>query len=99
MKDIDTLIAIGSFAMGVGSTLATAYKWNRDHQRKAFAAEREFNHLLNDNKQLREFASELDRKVDELTVSIVEMRGAISILIGRGNVVDLKLPTMPKEPA
>lgn len=79
--DLNTAIAVGSFAMGVGSTLVTGYKYWKDNQRKSFAAEREFNHLKADATQLRACFVEMDQKIDDLTISVADMRGAITALL------------------
>jgi hypothetical protein len=95
--DLSTEIAIGSFLMGVGSTLVAGYRWRRESDRKQFAAEREFNHLKNDNEQLRGFVSALDTKVDELHAAVVETRGAISVLLGRSLPCETtQIPQLPK---
>jgi hypothetical protein len=95
--DLNTEIALGSFLMGIGSTLVAGYRWQREHDRKMFAAEREFNHLKNDNEQLKGFVITLENKVDELHAAVVETRGAISVLLGRSLPCETNpTPQLPK---
>lgn len=92
--DLQTMIAVSSFAMGVGSSFLAFLRWLREAQRKQIVAEREFNHLKRDNEQLRLTVVALDEKVEIISIQLIEMRGAISTLINRGSTEEPTLPMM-----
>jgi peptidoglycan hydrolase CwlO-like protein len=80
---IETLIAVGSFAMGFGSSLLAAMRWYKESQRREYAAERDFQHLQKDYKNLSNSFVELDEKIDRLESMVLETRGAITVLLKR----------------
>lgn len=87
--DISTLISLLSFTGGVGATLLGVARWYNAAQRKAFAAEREFQHLKNDYKTLADAVAHIDDRQEELFSYVVEMRGALSVVLKQQGGPDL----------
>jgi hypothetical protein len=79
--DISTLISVFSFAGGVGATLLGVGRWYNSTQHKKFAAEREFQHLKRDYETLSKAVAHIDDRQEELFSYIVEMRGAMSVVL------------------
>jgi hypothetical protein len=87
--DIHTLISFLSFAGGVGATLLGVARWYNKTQQKKFAAEREFQHLKNDYQTLSKAVEHIDDRQEELFAYIVEMRGAMSVVLKHQGSPDL----------
>jgi hypothetical protein len=87
--DISTLISVASFLGGVGATLLGVARWYNSTQHKKFAAEREFQHLKNDYQTLSKAVSHIDDRQEELFSYIVEMRGALSVVLKQQGGPDL----------
>jgi hypothetical protein len=87
--DINTLISLLSFTGGVGATLFGAARWYHTAQRKAFAAEREFQHLKTDYAALAAAVAHMDDRQEELFSYVVEMRGALSVVLKQQGGPDL----------
>jgi hypothetical protein len=87
--DISTLISVASFLGGVGTTLLGVGRWHSDTQRKKFAAEREFEHLKRDHATLSAAVAHIDDRLEELFDYVVEMRGAVSVVLKQQGGPDL----------
>jgi hypothetical protein len=91
--DINTLISVLSFAGGVGATLLGVARWYNGTQHKKFAAEREFQHLKRDYETLSKAVAHIDDRQEQLIATVVEMRGALSVLLREKGGAGL--PTFP----
>jgi hypothetical protein len=91
-NEITTIL---SAITGFGSTGIMLFRWYRKYQREIFLQEREFVHLRNQTKQISLQLVDTDEKLEALTVTVVELRGAIGILIKDYGVTNraVNLPT------
>ena len=87
--DISTLISVASFLGGVGATLLGVGRWYDSAQRKKFASEREFEHLKRDYQTLSKALAHVDERQEELFAYVVEMRGALSVVLKQQGGPDL----------
>jgi hypothetical protein len=91
-NEITTIL---SAIIGFGSTGITLFRWYRKYQRELFLQEREFIHLRNQSKQISLQLVDTDEKLDALTVTVVELRGAVGLVIKDFGVTNraINLPT------
>lgn len=78
MGKIETIIAIAGFLIGLGTTLCGVLAWYAGAVKKKYAAEREFNHLRNNQQQiqngLNDLVQEFDRRFDEADRQLIEIK-------------------------
>jgi hypothetical protein len=88
MTNLDSLIAIGSFALGLltalGGALVAYLKAKSTRELKAYAAERDFQHLKRSYEALAlavaELGKEQDNNFEQLHLNQIEIK---AILLGR----------------
>lgn len=78
---------------GIGSWLALrsfyeakhkeAMQRYADSQTKAYAAERDFNHLRNNQEQLKSSMALMDQEVDEVKSDVKEVKALLSVILAR----------------
>lgn len=79
--DIQTLIAVAGFLAGVGSTALASLQWYGNSQKKAYAAERDFQHLRRNQEQMKLAIENLASEVDDLSDSMKTMTAVFNMLI------------------
>ncbi len=76
--DANALIALGSLILAITTTLCGAILWYVQTEKKKYAAERDFNHLKNNIKQLSTNISYLteglDKQYDQMQRDLFEIR-------------------------
>lgn len=82
---IETLIAIASFTLGIGSTLWAVVQWYSASQTKRYAAERDFGHLLRNYESIQQILNQQSEELEELRLLISDMSRVFSILLARGS--------------
>jgi uncharacterized protein YeeX (DUF496 family) len=89
------IIQIVSNVIGFGAAGIASFRWYNRYQRAVFSQEREIEHLKKQSLQFSNQLVEADKKLDDLTVIIVEMRGAIGLIIKDFGVTNraVNLPT------
>lgn len=75
--DWNTLIALASFIGGIVSTSIAFLKWYGSAQKKAYAAERDFQHLRRNQEQLAEALKLIDKEVEQVNVKLVRLESLI----------------------
>jgi septal ring factor EnvC (AmiA/AmiB activator) len=75
------IIQIATNLVGFGTAGIASIRWYNRYQKAIFTQERELNHLKNQSQQLSAQLVKTDEKLDELTAALVEMRGAIGMII------------------
>lgn len=75
------IIQIATNLIGFGTAGIASLRWYNKYQKAIFTQERELNHLKVQSQQLSAQLVQTDEKLDELTAALVEMRGAIGIII------------------
>lgn len=75
--DWNTLIALASFVGGVIASAITCLKWYGNSQKKAYAAERDFQHLRRNYEQLAEAIKQVDHEVEQININLVRLEGLI----------------------
>lgn len=77
MSQTDT-IALISFLIGLGTTLAGIVAWYTSTVKKKYAAEREFGHIRRNLEQqqagLNDLVQEVDRRFDSLDKQMLEIK-------------------------
>lgn len=75
---LETIIAIGGFLIGLGTTLCGVLAWYSSSVRKKYAAEREFNHLRNNQQQiqagLNDLVQENEERFNALDRQLIEIK-------------------------
>ena len=67
--DWNTLIALASFIGGMVASAITFLKWYGSSQKKAYAAERDFQHLKNNYLQLSQGIAEVHEEIQEVKIN------------------------------
>lgn len=75
------IIQIVTNLIGFGAAGIASLRWYNRYQKALFTQERELNHLKVQSQQVSIQLVETDKKLDDLTAALVEMRGAIGIII------------------
>ncbi|MFK0732079.1 MAG: hypothetical protein ACFKPT_13850 [Gloeotrichia echinulata GP01] len=80
--DINTFVALCSFALALFTTATGAILWYVGTEKKKFAAEREFLHLKNNqisiSAGIAELFKEMDRRLDIIDRDILEIKNILS---------------------
>lgn len=75
---IETVLAIGGFALALGGNITWALIMFANAQKKAYAAERDFNHLKNNQKDISDGIAmgfdEIDRRFDQVDRELIEIK-------------------------
>jgi hypothetical protein len=78
MKDLNTLLSVAGFALALGGNITWAFVMFGNSQKKAYAAERDFNHLKNNQKDISDGIGmgfdEMDRRFDAVDRELLEMK-------------------------
>lgn len=76
--DINTVIAVAGFFLGIGSSLIGLITWYSNSEKKRYAAERDFNHLKRNYEQLtlnlKMVAEEIDDFHNKVMQELVEIK-------------------------
>ena len=76
--DINTLIALSSFALALFTTATGAILWYVNSEKKRYASERDFAHLKRNQEGISEgiahLLSEMDRRLDLIERDILEVK-------------------------
>lgn len=62
---LNSALAIGGFLLGLGTTIAAYLAWMKQSATKAYAAQRDFQHLMRSYEQLAAGQATLLRELDE----------------------------------
>jgi len=81
--NIETAVAVGSFIFGIGGTLWAVLQWYALSQTKRYAAERDFQHLRNNQEQMASNLKLLFDEVEEIGKSVNDLTRLASILLAR----------------
>ncbi|BCL34251.1 hypothetical protein [Nostoc sp. MS1] len=75
---VDTLLAIGGFILALGGNITWAIIMIANAQKKAYAAERDFNHLKNNQKDISDGIAmgfdEIERRFDYVDKELIELK-------------------------
>lgn len=75
---IETILAIGGFVLALGSNLVWALVIFANAQKKAYAAERDFNHLKNNQLSISDGIvtgfKDIESSIDRIEKEIVELK-------------------------
>ncbi len=78
MKDLNILLAIAGFALALGGNITWAIILYGNSEKKKYAAERDFNHLRNNQSQISDGIAdgfeEMDRRFDTLDRDLLEIK-------------------------
>jgi len=78
MRDLNTLLAIGGFTLALGGNITWALAMFGNAQKKAYATERDFNHLKNNQKDISDGVAmgfnEMDRRFDDVDKELIEIK-------------------------
>jgi hypothetical protein len=74
------IIQIVSNLIGFGAAGLASLRWYNRYQRAVFVQEREIEHIKKQSLQFSIQLVEADKKLDELTAIVIEMRGAITLI-------------------
>ncbi|MBW4644756.1 MAG: hypothetical protein KME23_17635 [Goleter apudmare HA4340-LM2] len=76
--DINTLVALCSFALALFTTATGAILWYVNSEKKKYASERDFNHLKRNQEQISQgigqLMVEMDRRLDAIGHDILEIK-------------------------
>jgi hypothetical protein len=78
MKDLNTLLAIAGFVLALGGNITWAIILYGNGEKKKYAAERDFTHLRNNQKQMSEGIAhgfeEIERRFDVVDRDLLEIK-------------------------
>ena len=83
--DIQNLVTLLTFLAGAGSAVLGMVKWYANSQKKAYAAERDFNHLRRNQEQMKESIKMLSSEVDELLADVKTLTAVFNLLLAKNN--------------
>lgn len=81
--DIQTLTTIATFLAGAGSTLWAGVQWYASTQKKAYAAQRDFEHLRRNQEQMKQGIEQLMKEVDALGDDMKTQSALFNLLMAR----------------
>ncbi len=81
--DVQSLISLSTFLAGAGSAAFGMVKWYANSQKKAYAAERDFNHLRRNQEQMKESIKMLSEEVDELMADMKTLTAVFNVLLAK----------------
>jgi len=81
--DIKSIISILTFLAGVGGGVLGMLRWLSTSERKKFAAEREFQHLLKNQAQMRQSLAMLGHELDELSADMKTQSACFQLLLSQ----------------
>jgi hypothetical protein len=81
--DIKSILSVLTFLAGMGSGVWGMLKWFSDSERKKYAAERAFNHLTNDQAQMKRSIEMLCDEVDELGADMKTQAACFEMLLAQ----------------
>ncbi|BAZ50124.1 hypothetical protein NIES4103_70260 (plasmid) [Nostoc sp. NIES-4103] len=81
--DIQTTLALAGFLLAVGSNLIWLLVTYANGEKKKYAAERDFNHIKNNQLQISEgiaiFTKDLDNRLDDIDKNLIEIKSYMVI--------------------
>ncbi|QSJ20109.1 hypothetical protein JYQ62_16175 [Nostoc sp. UHCC 0702] len=83
MIDLNTLLATGGFILAVGSNLIWLLVTYANGEKKKYAAERDFNHLKNNQIAISDgiifLTKDLDSRLDDVDKNLIEIKSYLAI--------------------
>lgn len=81
--DIQTTLAVAGFFLAIGSNLIWLLVTYANGEKKKYAAERDFNHIKNNQLQISEgigiLTKDLDNRLDDIDKTLIEIKSYIVI--------------------
>ena len=84
--DIQNTLAIAGFFLAIGSNLIWLLVTYANGEKKKYAAERDFNHIKNNQLQISQgigvLTRDLDNRLDDIDKNLVEIKAFMVIYVG-----------------
>lgn len=84
--DIQTTLAVAGFFLAIGSNLIWLLVTYANGEKKKYAAERDFNHIKNNQIQISQgiglLTKDLDNRLDDIDKNLVEIKAYMAIHVG-----------------
>lgn len=81
--DIKSILAILTFLAGAGSAVLGMLRWFSTAERKRFAAEREFQHLLKNQLQMQQAIASLAKELDHLSDDVKTLTAVFNVMLNQ----------------
>jgi len=81
--DIKSILSILTFLAGVGGGVLGMLRWFSTSERKKFAAEREFQHLLRNQAQMQQAIAMLSKELDGLSDDMKTQSACFQLLLSQ----------------
>lgn len=81
--DIKSILAIMTFLAGAGSAVLGMIRWYGVSERKRYAAERDFNHLRNNQEQMKRSLESLSHEFDEMASDFKTQSACFQLLLAK----------------
>ncbi len=81
--DVKSILSILTFLAGAGSAVLGMLRWYGVSERKKYAAEREFNHLRNNQEQMQRSLEILSKEVDALCADMKTQSARFKLLLSQ----------------